>query len=129
MAGSITTTTGQFDTGNGYVHKYSAAWISDASGIVSDNSFRVKSGFIEMVKFVPGSGGSQPTDLYDVTVLDADGVDVIRGAGANLSNAAASAATPITSVALRYFVEAGALTLTVTNAGNAKSGTVILYVR
>lgn len=55
--------------------------------------------------------------------MDAAGFDVLLGAGADRSAVAAEGVAPgSASVAF------GALTLHITNAGNAKSGTVVLYV-
>lgn len=109
---------------------YAIAWTSNASGAVSGNSFSVILGEIKQVKFVPASGGTQPTDQYDVTLVDADGLDVLNGMGANLSNAAPAlitslgvwTATPAASSPAVY-------DLVVANAGNAKSGTVYVMVK
>lgn len=119
MAGSITAT--PTDIGGGYV-KYSVAWTSDASGNVSANGFSVRRGRLANVKYIPGASSAQPSDLYDLTLLDADGADVVGGGGANLSNATAAFGAPAT------VLEAGTLTPTIANAGNAKGGTLVLYV-
>lgn len=121
MAGSITATAADI---GGSITKYTIVWTSDASGNVSANTVAVRRGRLLQAKFAPGAGGSQPTDLYDVTVADGDGVDVLAGAGANLSNANASIVAPTAPLLL----DAGNLTPTVVNAGNAKSGTIALYV-
>lgn len=119
MAGSITTTTS--DLGGG-ISKYSVAWVSSAGGVVSANTLDMKRGYLVQAKFVPDSGGTQPTDQYDVTLTDTSGVDIFGGAGANLSNAAASIAE------LSLLLEADAYTPTIANAGNVKGGTIILLV-
>jgi hypothetical protein len=118
-AGSIVVTTS--DVGSGYT-KYSVAWTSDAIGNVSGNSFSVRRGRIANAKYIPGSGGAAPTDLYDMTMVDGDGADVLVGGGANLS-----ATVPTISIP-NVIVEAGSLTPTIANAGNAASGTVVLYI-
>lgn len=109
---------------------YTIAWTSNASGAVSGNSFPVLLGEIKQVKFVPASGGTQPTDLYDVTLVDADGLDVLNGMGANLSNASPAL---ITSLGVWTAAPAASSPVTfdlvVANAGNAKSGTVYLMVK
>src|SRR3954469_22197159 len=86
VAGSIAVTTS--DLGGGY-SKYSIAWLSSAGGAVAEIVASIKRGHIHQVKFIPDAGGTQPTDLYDVTLLDAitGGVDFLTGIGANLSNA------------------------------------------
>lgn len=111
------------DIGGGYT-KYSVAWTSDASGNVSGTSFDVKRGLQRQRKFIPGAGGTQPTDAYDVTVTDPDGADILVGSGANLSNATATWSVPSSPP----FFEAQAVTPVVANAGNAKTGTIVLFV-
>lgn len=126
VAGSITVTTS--DAGAGLT-KYSVAWLSDASGDVTENTFDVEAGELVQVEYVPDAGGTQPSDAYDVTLLNAAGTDLLGGGGANLSNATRTQAVPVISTYFRRTLEAGALTPTVDNAGNAKGGTLILLVR
>lgn len=121
VAGSIVVTTS--DIGGG-VTKYSAAWLSDAAGVVTENSFDVKRGRLRQVKFIPGAAGAAPTNLYDLTLRDADGADLLVAAGADLSATVASWYSPANPV---YF-EGGAVTPTIANAGNAKAGTIVLIV-
>lgn len=116
------------DRGKG-VAEYTFAWTSSAGGAVSGNPQPVKAGTLIGVKFKPGSGGSQPTDLYDLTLIDTDSVDVLAGLGANLSQTNSTRAVPLLSTSGRIYFEAGNLDLVVANAGNAKSGTVYLWVR
>lgn len=108
----------------GQAAKHTIVWTSDASGNVSGNAFGVGAGWVLAVKFIPSTGGTVPTTLYDITVVDTDGVDVVRGAGANLS-----ATVPSISAAPEIaFHMGGNLDVVVANAGNAKSGTVVLIV-
>jgi len=125
MAGSITVTTSKV----GGLTKYSVAWLSDASGVVSANTFNVIAGELQQVTFIPDSGGTQPSDLYDMTLTDADGVDILSGGGANLSNATTTKIVPAISTYFRRTLAAGAYTPVLANAGNAKGGTVVLLVR
>lgn len=122
-AGSIVVTSADI----GGVLKYTVVWTSDASGNVSGNTFDVRYGELRQVKTIPGAGGVAPTDLYDVTLTDPDGVDVLAGAGANLSGTVAAILEP-TINSQRPYLEAQTLTLNVSNAGNAKSGTLILLI-
>lgn len=109
--------------------QYTLAWTSTAGGAVSANPVSVGPGWIESVKFVPGSGGTQPTDLYDVTLVDTNGVDVLNAQGANLSNA--------TGLYLQFnpplfFPGSGSsqtLDLVIANAGNAKTGVAYVWIR
>jgi len=125
VAGSITVTTSKA----GGLTKYSIAWTSDASGNVSANTLNIQNGELLQVGFVPGAGGSQPTDLYDVTFLDPNSVEIFGTVGADRSNANASVGVPVVGTYFRRILEAGAYTPVVANAGNAKSGTIVLLVR
>lgn len=125
-AGSITVT--RTDVGASIV-RYTLAWTCDASGAVSGQQLNIRSGHIAFVKFVPGAGGSQPTDLYDAQLQDGNDVDLLNdgttAAGSNLSNA--------TSKILAlwpppYYDASASLELVISNAGNAKTGTVYIYV-
>lgn len=126
VAGSITATV--TDAGAGLT-KYSIAWLSSSGGAVTENTFSVKAGELVQVEFVPDSGGTQPTDAYDMTLLNAVGTDLLSGGGANLSNATRTQVVPVISTYFRRTLEAGLLTPTISNAGSAKGGTIILLVR
>lgn len=119
MAGTIVATV--TDIGGGYT-KCSLAWTSDASGNVSANTASVRRGRLANVKYIPGTSSLQPTDLYDVTIADSDGADILIGGGANLSNVTPTIAIP------NVIIEAGLITPSISNAGNAKSGTIVLYI-
>lgn len=108
---------------NGQV-KYTLSWTSDASGSVSGNSLTIASGRIVQAQFVPGTGGTVPTALYDVTLVDTNSVDLLQAGGADLS-------ATVSKVSVFYppaYADA-ALTLVVANAGNAKTGTVTVWVQ
>lgn len=113
----------------GNVDRYTITWVSSAGGAVSGNAFTPR-GYLLEVKFVPATGGTQPSDQYDVTLVDGDGVDVLTQGGtshgANLSNASASRVLFTTPVPLDGSTT---LDLVVANAGNAKGGTVVILVR
>jgi hypothetical protein len=109
------------------------AWTSSAStGAVSGIPSEAIAGEILRIVFTPGTSGVQPTNLYDLTLLDEDGFDVLGGKGADLSNAAASDMCPLigdgTSTNQRRAVD-GTLTLTIAAAGNSKAGSVTIYYR
>lgn len=127
-AGSITETISRTRT----VRSIALDWTSDAGGAVSGIPSTHVSGVIERAVFVPGAAGVQPTDAYDVTLLDDDGLDVLAGRGANLSNANKSQSVPLvgdgTTTDTRVAID-GQLNLVVANAGNAKQGRVKLYYR
>lgn len=82
-------------------------------------------GALMMVATVPDTGGTKPSDNYTVKLLDTDGVDLLAGqAVGNRDDTVAQYLTsgmagPATSK----------LTLYVEGAGNAKGGTVYVYLR
>lgn len=113
---------------HGTVKKVTWDWLSAADGSVGAatgvTTTQVYNGALLRAVFVPDSGGTQPSDNYDVVINDADGYDVLAGQGANKSNAAA-----VTVVASMGAVANDKLTLGVTNAGGSKGGVVYLYIR
>jgi hypothetical protein len=133
MAGTVTISADPVDRNPPI--RFALSWTSNASGDVSGTPTPVIVGTICKIEFVPAAGGSAPTTLYDVTLLDAAGVDVLAGQGANLSATVASSVIPGvpfkdgTTTSTGPCVVAEALNLVVANAGNAKSGQVIIYVR
>jgi len=118
-----------------YIKQTIFDWLSDAAGAVSGILSDPVNGEIEKVVFVPDGGGTQPSDLYDVTLLDEDGFDVLAGQGANLSNVNKSQVCPGiplkdgATTSVKKGIVNGTLQLVVTNAGNAKGGIVYLYTR
>lgn len=121
MAGTVVATEETFGT----VKKIALAWTSDAAGAADGVTLGAYSGEIRRLVTVPSGGGTAPTDLYDVTLNDEDGVDVLLGAGADRS----STVTQQVNAGSLGIVANDKLTLAVRNAGNAKQGTVYLYVR
>lgn len=109
----------------GNLQKVTFAFTSAADGTASGTSTAAFDGILERAIFAPATGGDQPTDAFDVVVNDEDGYDVLMGAGANLSNAAPTLKTAANLGA----VKRDKLAIAVSNAGNVKKGTVILYVR
>lgn len=113
--------------------KHTFEWVSDGSGNATLPSTLAVSGKIQRVVFVP-DGTNTPTTGYDVTLTDADGIDVLTGQGANLTTSASSVCPGIplkdgTTTSVVPGVVDSILTLNVTNAGATKAGKVIVYVR
>lgn len=121
MAGTVTVTEERY----GSLKKVSFAWTSDGSGNADGATTNAYNGAIERLVTVPATAGSAPSDNYDVTVVDEDGVDVLMGAGVDRDTATAE---QVLASALGC-VANDVLTLHVTNAGNAKSGVVHVYLR
>ena len=72
----------------------------------------------------PDASTDNPTDDYDVQVLDTDGADALMGAGADRDT---TNTEQVLESSLGYVYDS-TLTLEIANAGNAKKGLVILYI-
>ena len=121
--GAITFTS--TNVGSGFV-KYTMAWVSDSSGDVSGNSGKlgIVGGALRQAQFTPDSGGTQPTDLYDAT-FTFNGVDVLDGVAANLSQ---TTSTIIMFDPPLFYDQTSQFDLVISNAGNAKGGTFLLWI-
>lgn len=119
-AGTVTVT----EETSSYVKKVVFAWSQSSGGTAVKTTSGIYSGQIVRLVTVP-SATAAPTDDYDVQVLDEDSTDVLMGAGANRDTANTE---QVLASSLGY-VANDLLTLSITNAGNAKAGTVYLYIR
>jgi len=118
------------------ISRYTVTWTSDASGDVNQsfvaNGAGLVSGSIKRVVINPGA--TAPTALYDLTITDEQGVDVLAGQGANLSDTVTTEFSPGvalddgTTTSVIPMVVDDILTFVVANAGNAKGGVVVLYM-
>jgi len=86
-----------------------------------------------LVKMVTDPGSAAPTDDYDITLLDDDGLDVLGGAGGNRDTANNEVAHPTPDGSNINLDIAGPidgdLDLTIANAGDTKTGVVKLIFR
>lgn len=122
MAGTVTVAEEQI----GNIHKITFDWLSSAGGAADATTTNYYTGEIVRAVQIPDGGGTAPSAAWDCVVNDDDGADVLIGLGANLSETATTqkvAADKLGTVAN------SPLTLAVTNAGNAKGGNTILYLR
>lgn len=103
------------------------AWTSDASGDVSGGAVSnvVDAEVIAHVSS-PNLAGTQPTNLYDVTILDDNSLDILGAQGANMVNTGDNYNF---DSKLLGAASASTLTVVVANAGNAKTGTEYIWVR
>lgn len=125
MASTLTLTSSKV----GSLGKYSMAWLSHTDGTIS-NTVSLPLSELQAVEYVPDAGGTQPSDLYDLTMTGpAGGADVLGGTGANLSQTNASQVVPAVSTYFRRLLTPGTYTLVGANCGNAKGGTVIFWLR
>lgn len=113
------------------------SWLSDsATGAVTGTSRKICGRVVKAVT-VP-SGTVAPTDNYDIAITDEQSVDILGGCQSNVQNRDTAnteevyfflkdaSGTPVTQ-AVSPVVQSK-LTVAVTNAGNSKAGTLILYV-
>lgn|SRR5574341_160198 len=122
MAGTVTIAEQTFGT----LKKITFTWVSSAGGAADGVTTKPYSGEILVAEQIPDGGGTQPTALYDVTVVDSDGIDQLGGLGADLSNAVNTFKHWTQGLGA---VATDVLTLHVTNAGAAKGGKTILFIR
>jgi hypothetical protein len=109
---------------SGRFRKITWAWTCTAGGSAIKGTPHTATGKLVRLVTVPAAAGDAPTDNYDVTILDQDGTDVLMGAGANRD----TADTEQVAQASLGIVVNDTLELNVANAGNAKKGTVYLYL-
>ena len=126
LAAGVTTNEASSNVVFGEMNRIVFSWTSNASGAASGSTTMDYSGVIYRVVFEPGSGATQPTNLYDVTLTDDDGIDILDGAGGDLSNTTTEQLQGLVGVSA---VANSKLTLTVSNAGSSKTGTVVVYLR
>jgi hypothetical protein len=121
MAGTVTVS----EETHGPIKKLAWSWTSDASGDASGTtSTSAYTGEIMRLVTVP-DGVDAPTDNYDIVLNDGDSTDVLMGAGANRD----TANTEQVLASSLGCVANDTLALVVSNAGNAKKGTVYVYIR
>lgn len=113
--------------------RYVISWTSDGSQAYAETIAIQSPGELIAVTFDPGTPA--PTANYDVVLTDSEGVDVLAGQGANLSDTVSTMVCPgipvkdgtTTSVGPRPVY--GNLSLAISNAGASKAGTIVLWVR
>lgn len=109
-------------------------WLSDDSGDCSETANRAKNvtGTVVGLHSIPESGGTIPSDNYDVTVIDAQGADVLNGAGADLHQTLTSAEcyrfpADFLNTGPIFIVDQD-LSLVVANGGDKKGGVIRVYI-
>lgn len=97
---------------------------SDASGDCSVESQSVN-GYLVGLAVVPDSGGTQPTDQFDLVLNDVDSIDVLDGIGTNMDNSAGKRIT----VPTPYIPIRGNLTPVLSNMGDTKGCEIVVYIQ
>lgn len=82
-----------------------------------------------ITKVVTNPGSTAPTDDYDITLTDADGVDLMGGELANRDTANSEVAVPKMDTVFGCNVVTASFTLNLTNNSvSAATGTVLVYI-
>lgn len=121
----------------GAVKKVVVDWASDdTTGAVTGTTRKIVG---TLVKAVTDPGTAAPTDNYDITITDEEGADVLAPCQSTLANRDTAnteqvyflvldaAGTPLAQSV--HPVVCDALTVAVTNAGNSKTGQLIIYYK
>lgn len=114
------------------VRRIRVPWTSDASGDAVVSLDGVHNGVLMAVEFIPGSGVSNG---YGATLTNDNGTDLLNGQGtgfSNTTNAYVVGGVTIsdgTTTGVVPWPVSSTLTLTISGAGNATSGTVCIYLR
>jgi len=121
------------------ITKITLNWTSTAGGAVSqvavDGNGNVLYVSGELLRVVFVQGTPTPTTGYGVQLTDQNGMDVLAGQGASVSSGGPSHICPGvkvydgTTASERPIALDDQLTLVVSSAGNAKQGSVVLYLR
>ncbi|ANS03537.1 hypothetical protein [uncultured Mediterranean phage uvDeep-CGR2-KM21-C338] len=122
MAGSVTITYSDHAT----VKYVQWSWTSDASGDVSGTDTKILSGVA--LRFATNPGSTAPTANYDIVINDEDAIDIAAGGLAN-RHTSDSEQLLTGGDAKDGAAFMGALSLVVSNAGNAKEGVLRMYYR
>ena len=102
-------------------------WLCDSAGAVSGTTTTYRyDGRLLYYVADPDAGGTQPSDNYDVTLVDDDGYDLLNGLGANMSNAANTYKDQFDGLGA---VGNSTLQLVVANGGDEKGGIVKVWIR
>ena len=123
MAGTVTIT---YPVSHLPIKMVEWTWVSDASGDVSGTDTGELNGMA--LRWVTNPGSTAPTDDYDITVLDEDGVDIASGGLGNRDTSDSEQFIPGGDADPGAAFN-GKLSLVVSNAGNAKEGVLKLYYR
>ena len=117
--------------GNTNLSTLTFAWTSDATGdVISTTSTTITDQIAGkyVVMAVTSPDTTAPTASYDITITDANNADIMGGKLADRSATLSEQVSPYIGALYGKRPVSGALTLNVSNAGDAKSGTVILYL-
>ena len=105
------------------VYFYRMLLTTDSSaGTVTEVAVALPAGMIRAAKFIPNLGATQPTNLFDATLLDSDGLDLLGAGAGNLIN------TGPTLVQSEVLFPGGSVYPTIAAGGNSKTITLEIVV-
>jgi len=110
---------------SGLLNKIKWTWTSTSAGAYTGATTYRYNGILHELVTIPAGGADAPTTLYDITITDGDSVDVLNGLGADRSATAQESKHKTDGL---LAVKSSTLTLNITNAGDIKQGTAILYI-
>ena len=129
--------TQSIQSSGGSYNTYTLVWVSATNTFTATELSQPIDGIIMLVEFIP-SATAAPTTLYDVTLRNSNGIDVLGdtgaagaevydGAGANLSATVASETQPLLNGNYGAVPVMGKITVDILAPGNDKSGTIIIH--
>ncbi len=129
MAGTVTIEIAKHNS----VKRAVVTWLSDGDGDADATTVELDG---EIIKVTTNPGAAAPTDNYDITLVDVDGVDIAEGLLANRDTANNEEVylykeltlTDTANFAVPVF-HSGVVTPTVANAGASKNGVMTIYYR
>ena len=107
-----------------YMKEYEYPWTSDGSGDATVETLNLNGSFLRAIEYIPATGGDAPATAYTVIIKPTGrGYDILDGDGAD---------EPVADDVIRYAtidiqLPDRTLTITVSNAGDTKKGTVVLH--
>jgi len=121
----------------GTIRKIIIDWTSDsATGAVSGTTKKITG---TLLKGITDPGATAPTDNYDIVVTDEEGVNVLGNCVDDLANRDTSNTEEVYFLVSNlaatdpagntHPVVCDKLTFTITNAGNSKTGQIVIYYR
>jgi hypothetical protein len=110
------------------IRKISGVWVSKSDGNVDggSNCDIPINGYI--VQVVTDPGATAPTDNYDIVLNDSDSMDIMGGRLQNRDTSNSEQEVPLIGGTYMPRYVNGSVSLDIDNAGNAKGGTIIIYV-
>ncbi len=129
MAGTVTVLEEHSDV-SPRITKITWIWVADGAGVVTTPdslTTTIFNGTVMNLCTRPHPG-NPPLNLYDITILDDNGYDVMVGAGLNRSNAVDEQTAGFTAGTMPRAIKNTHLELVIAAAGADNEGVTILYI-